>query len=76
MRRAVLCLVAVLMPTCAHQPPPVQHVTVIEDDVPRYFSLPATFHDHDLVCLDADLKGTCATVGEVKLFLTSRRAQP
>lgn len=51
------------------------HVTVVEDDAPKYYRIPSAFRDHDLICEEPNLPGTCATVAEVRRFLNSRRAE-
>lgn len=70
MRRALL-IGLLCLSGCAT---PQAHPQLV--DRPRYFRLPASAHDHDLLCLDANLPGTCATIGEVRIVLVSRKGQP
>lgn len=74
-KRLVLIVVLLLQSSCASAPVPT--TAVIRDPAaPRYFSLPSPMRDHDYVCDNVNYFSTCATVGEVRAFLLSRKAQP
>ena len=77
MRRKVSGLYLVLLAaSCTHpSPQPVTKAAAVEDDAPRFFSLPAAFRDSDLVCLNVDQPGTCVTIAELRQFLVSKKAE-
>lgn len=57
---------------CAHAKPTPAPV-VEEPTGPKSYRLPSVFHDHDLLCVDVNMPGTCATVADVRQFLQSRK---
>ena len=77
MRAKVSGLYLLLVAGCAHSTPAtkVQSVTVVKDDAPKYYRIPAVFRDHDLICEEPNEPGTCATVADVRRFLNSRKAE-
>lgn len=72
--RKVSGLYLLLIAGCTH-PAPAPTAAVVPQSGPRYFSLPSTFKDSDVVCLDVNAPGTCVTVAELRSYLVSRRAE-
>jgi hypothetical protein len=85
MRHAILA-VGMILPilgtaTCAKPAPgpvsvPVLTIEPVDTGEPHYFTLPDKARDVDYLCDIASQIATCASVAEVKIFLTTRRAGP
>jgi hypothetical protein len=79
MRKSLIVLPIVMQATCVPVPKTGTILPTSGESATvsrRVYQLPAVFHDPDLLCVDVNEMGTCATVADVKQFLISRKATP
>ena len=69
MKRVVPLAMALLVASCAHTPSPSRRTAVR-----RVFWLPLYATDRDVFCIPAKPVDDCRSVGEVRAFMASARA--